>query len=146
MIQATLIKWGVIALIILAAFASGYVRGKVSEAKKLPEYIAKQAQEGVRIITLQGKVTERIVNHYIKVAGKTEYVTNTIKEEVTKYAEANPTDLCIDAEFVRLHNAAALNASPKPPAAPSGSLRTTSAGYWNAYRIGGLGHGDAELR
>ena len=146
MIQATLIKWGVIALIILAAFASGWVKGNAHGTAKLTDYIAKQATEAVRIAQARAVVTERVITKYVtKIVPQTEIVTKTIEKEVTRYAQTNPTGACIDADFIRLHNASAANLPPAAPS-PKHPLREATTPYWTAYRVGGLVHGDAELR
>lgn len=106
----------------------GYTKGSA----KLDAYKAAQATEAARIIIKRGEVTERVVTKYVQVAGKTQIVTNTVTNEVTKYADANPTGMCIDAEFVRLHDLAATNQLPKPAIKPSGIMRTTSAAWWTA--------------
>lgn len=81
--------------------------------KQLWDYQAKQATEAVRVAKVQGAVTERVVTKYVKVAGATQTVTNTVKEEVLRYVERNPGS-CLDAQWGRLHDAAALDRVPDP--------------------------------
>jgi len=119
-------------LIALALIAFGWVKGNDHGSQKLFDYQAKEAAEVVRIVTARGQVTEKVVTKYIKVAGETKVITQTIEKEVSGYAN---TGLALDSDWRRLHDAAALN---RVPAAPSGtdaattaaqSLATVSANY-----------------
>ena len=105
-------RWLVIGLIGLVLFGYGWFRGNEHGTAKLSEYIGKQAEAAVRIVTKRGVVTERVLTKYIKVAGATKVVTQTVEKEVLKYAENNP-GLCLDTEFRRLHDRASTNAVPK---------------------------------
>lgn len=111
-----LAKWGVIALLAAAVGAYSWVKGNQHGTEKLTEYQAAQALESVKIITRQGEVTERVVKEYIKVKGKTEVVTKTVKQEVIKYVESKPLTLAcyLDRRWVRLHDAAAVGVVPPP--------------------------------
>lgn len=95
----------------VAALLVGY--GYHLGVKRLWDYQAKEATEAVRVAKVQGAVTERVVTKYVKVAGATQVVTNTVKEEVVRYVERNPGS-CLDAQWGRLHDAAALNRVPDP--------------------------------
>ena len=141
-----LVKWGVIGILLLAAFASGWMKGNVHGGQKLIDYKVKQAQEATRITQARTKVTERVVTKYIKVAGATETITKEIEKEVKVYADANPGNMCIDATWLRLHDAAAINAVPKPAGTPVGPLQTTAADYRHAHSLTGIGYGSEELR
>lgn len=139
--------YGALALAVMgAAWIHGYSRGE----RKLYEYQAAQAREAVRIITARAQVTERVVTRYIKVAGDTQVVTNTVEKEVVRYALLN-TGSCLDFGWGRLHDAAARNQLPDPgppaddplrapPAAPAGAGPRAGEGR------PGAGHGDGELR
>ncbi len=76
------------------------------------ELAIENMQAAVKIVYKQGAVTERVVIKYMKLAGATKVVTETIEKEVVKYAEAHPTALCLDADWRRLHDSAALNKVP----------------------------------
>lgn len=110
---ALLAKWGVIAL--LAAVFGGWCwfKGNEHGTAKLTEYIGAQAREGARIVVKQGAVTERVVTKYVKVAGETKVVTETVEKEVVRYADANP-GYSLDPRWRMLHDAAAANALPEP--------------------------------
>ena len=119
-------------------FFKGYQLGRGA----LDDYIGKQAVEAVRIVTLRGQVTERVVTHYVKVAGETQVVTNTIEKEVVRYAETHP-GACLDPDWGRLHDAAALNAVPQPPGAAdaargapeaAAALQTVTGNYTACHR------------
>lgn len=90
------------ALLLGMAELDGYRRGE----KKLYEYQAEQANAAVAIVTKRGAVTEKVITKYVKVAGKTQVVTNTIEKEVLKYANAGT---CLDDDWRMLHDAAANN-------------------------------------
>ena len=138
-------KWVIIGLLMVAAFASGWVKGNDRGTQKLVDYVQEQAQEAIRIGKVRTEVTERVVTKYIETRGATKYVTETIEKEVTRYADANPANMCIDSEWVRLHNAAAANSIPKPPAVPGNPLRTTSTDYL-PYSLTSIGYGNGQLR
>lgn len=104
-------KWGVIALLVGAFGAWSWFKGNEHGTAKLTEYIGKQAIEAVRINTARIVATERVRTVYVKVAGETKVVTETVEKEVVKYAEANP-GYCLDIGWRRLHDAAADNAIP----------------------------------
>jgi hypothetical protein len=74
------------------------------------EVIAENLIQSNKIIVKQGAVTERVVVKYKEVAGKTETVTKTIEKEVYVYPN---TTACLDADWRRLHDAAAANAVPE---------------------------------
>lgn len=126
---ALLIKWGAAAALITAIGAFGWFKGNVHGTQKLIDYQAAQALESIRVITRQGAVTERVVKEYIKVKGKTEIVTNTVKEEVTVYVNSKPLTLAcyLDNRWVRLHDAAATGALPPPRQLDDGETGTPSA-------------------
>jgi hypothetical protein len=118
---AALAKWGVIALLCAAIFGFGWVKGNQHGTGKLTEYQGAQAVASAALVVKQGKVTERIVTKYVKVRGETQTVTQTVEKEVVRYAESNP-GLCLDADWRRLHDAAALNT------VPDGAARTDGEG------------------
>lgn len=102
------------ALAAVALFSIGWFRGNEHGGQKLIDYIGKQAAETVRVVKLQGAATERIVTKYVKVAGKTKTVTETVEKEVVRYAESNP-GACLDGRWRVLHDAAAANVIPPAP-------------------------------
>jgi hypothetical protein len=67
-----------------------------------------------------------VVTRYIKVAGKTQTVTNTVTKEVVRYAQANP-GFCLDARWGELHDAAAENVVPPTAVDPDGAARAPTA-------------------
>lgn len=112
---------------ILGFFAGGWMRWAVLAAAvaigvfMLRMHWVQQGREAVlrenvqvaqKIIHKQGEVTTKVVKQYIKVAGKTQVVTERIENEVIKYAEANP-GVCLDPDWRRLHDDAAANTVPK---------------------------------
>lgn len=115
------VVYGFIAVLVIAlAELDGYRRGE----RKLFEYQADQAKEGARIVVKQGKVTERVITKYVKVAGDTKVVTNTVEKEVVRYAN---TGNCLDAAWGRLHDAAALNTIPSPSGGSDAASRAPAA-------------------
>lgn len=130
------------AVVVLAVTATLVGYGYHLGVKQLWDYQAKQATEAVRIVKVQGAVTERVVTKYVKVAGATQTVTNTVKEEVVRYVERNPGS-CLDAQWGRLHDAAALNRVPDPesiahaaPGAPAAAaaIETVTENYAACHR------------
>lgn len=92
----------------LALVAFGWFKGNEHGTQKLTNYIGEQAREAVRIGTARRAITEKVVTQYVKVAGETQIVTQTVEKEVIRYADANP-GACLDPEWRRLHDRAALN-------------------------------------
>ena len=112
---ALLAKWGVIALLVAAFGGWAWVKGNEHGTQKLINYQAAQAVEAVRVNTARAQVTTKVLIKYVKVAGETQVVTETIEKEVIRYAEANP-GYCLDPAWRVLHDSAASNTVP--PAAP----------------------------
>lgn len=123
---ALLAKWGVIAALLAAFGGWCWVKGNEHGTEKLTEYIGKEAAARVVIVTKQGAVTEKIITRYVKVAGKTEVVTQTVEKEVVRYAEANP-GYCLDVAWGRLYDAAAANTVPEPAGHSDGAERAPTA-------------------
>lgn len=145
---AFLAKWGVIALLVGAFGAWSWFKGNEHGTRKLTEYKGKQAIEAVRIGAARERVTTQVITQYVKVAGKTEIVTNTITKEVKVYADANPGS-CLDFGWRRLHDAAATNQLPDPrPPAPGPVRETPAAPAGSRPRVaeGGGGPGDGHLQ
>lgn len=141
----TVIKWLAIAAILLAAFASGWIKGNAHGTQKLVDHVQKQAAEATRLAQARTKVSERVVKRYLEKKGATERVTEFIDREVKIYADANPANMCIDAAWLRLHDTAAINAIPKPPAVPASFLREAKAGAGHADSGAGSGYRYTEL-
>lgn len=104
---ALFIKWGAIVLLVAAVFGYGWIKGNAHGTAKLDAYIFAQMQEETRIAGVRTVVTQRVVTKYLEKAGATETIVKEVEKEVTRYAKTNPDGLCIDAEWTRLHNAAA---------------------------------------
>lgn len=109
----------------LAIFAAGWFRGNEHGTRKLTEYIGKQAVEAVRVVTKRGEATERVRIEYVKVAGKTKVVTETVEKEVVRYADSHP-GTCLDPLWRVLHDRAAANAVPAPARGADGPGRAAS--------------------
>lgn len=116
MLGPLLNPWVLLAFVVWSAgcFGYGLFTGKDAGARALAEHIAQQATARVALIVKQGELTERVVNHYVKVKGDTQTVTVTVEKEVSSYAN---TGYCLDGTWRRLHDAAALNGVP-PAAGP----------------------------
>lgn len=121
----------------LATLLTGY--GYMKGSERLYKYQAEQARAAVAVVTKQGIVTERVVNHYIKVKGATQTVTQTVEKEVVKYVETN-TGSCLDGRWRVLHDAAASNTVPQASggtdAAPGAAqaLATVTGNYSVCHR------------
>lgn len=125
-----------IVLALLAAFGAWcWLQGDVHGTQKLYDYQGKELKQEVKVKKAREIVTEKVVTKYIKVKGETQVVTETIEKEVIRYE--NSTN-CLDAEWRRLHDAAALNRVPESgrdadgeggaPTA-SASIQTVTANY-----------------
>ena len=127
--MGALYKWGVIALLAAAIGAYGWVKGNEHGTQKLIDYQGAQAVASIKVIARQGAVTERVVKEYVKVKGKTETVTKTVKEEVKIYVDSKPLALAcyLDNRWLRLHDAAAVGALPPPRQLDDGETGTPSA-------------------
>lgn len=115
--------YAALALVLFAAvWMWGYTRGKAT----LFEYQAKQATAAVAVARARNVVTERVVKEYIRVAGVTQTITQTIEKEVVKYAYLNPGS-CLDARWRELHDAAAEDRLPAPPIVAHGAAGAPTA-------------------
>src|SRR3990167_3805667 len=123
---ALLAKWGVIALLLLGAITTAWVKGNQHGTAKLDAYIGKQAIASVALAVKHGEVTVRVVNRYIKVKGATQVVTKTVEKEVIRYARFNP-GICLDPAGRGLHNAAADNVVPAGGLRIDGEMRAPPA-------------------
>lgn len=141
--------WVIAGLIVLSAFAGGYLKGYASGRDKLDDYIGAQAVAAVQVVTRQGAVTEKVVTRYVKVAGETETVVKEVERKVIDYAMANPDGLCLDGNWRVLHDAAVAGSGSRAPSSPDGGLRappSTPGGIRFPYRSPSTGDGDKQLR
>ena len=142
-------KWIVIGLLFFAGIAYGFVKGNAYGTAKLDAYVAEQMREETRIAAVRTKITREVVVRYIEKADKTEIQIREVKVGVENYARTNPDGLCIDAEWTRLHNAAAEGAVPRSGLRIDGSLRAPfldPEGLRFYYRVPGTPSRDGELR
>jgi hypothetical protein len=109
-----------VGLVLSLAELDGYRRGE----KKLYEYQAQQATAAVAIVVKRGAITERVVTRYVKVREDRKEAADEIKKEVETYAN---TSACLDDDWRRLHDAAAIGALPRAPAAADDALRAAGA-------------------
>jgi hypothetical protein len=105
-----ILVYGVLILSVVGAiWFHGYHKGVL----RLYDYQAKQANEAVKLIVKQGKVTERVVTKYItQVRYKTDVITKTVEKEVVRYVQAGIDSCPISRAGVMLHNSAASNTVP----------------------------------
>lgn len=111
---AMLARLGVVALVAVSLFGYGWFKGNSHGTQKLIDYQAKQALEAVRIAQGRERVTTQVVTKYVQKAAETRVVTQYVEKEVVRYEQANP-GYCLDADWRRLHDAAALNTVPNSP-------------------------------
>lgn len=119
-------RWIGIGLLMLACAAFGWFRGNAHGTQKLYDYQAGQLKEAVRIAGVREKVTTKVVTEYVKVAAKTQTITETVQKEVVRYVESNP-GYCLDAAWGRLHDAAATNTVPSAASGADGPERAPTA-------------------
>lgn len=107
----------------LAAFFAGFVGGGLYVSGKWKDAEATRAIEGVKIVTRQGAVTERVVVRWKTREPEIRTVTTTTEKEVVRYVPA-AADPMLPLGWRLLHDAAAAGALPQAPpgvdvAAPS---------------------------
>ena len=142
-------RWAIVGILCAAAGIYGWVKGNAHGTAKLDAYVFAQMQEETRIAGVRVKVTREVVTRYIEKAGKTEIQIREVKMGVENYARTNPDGLCIDAEWTRLHNAAASGAVPASGLHIDGALRAPyldPEGLRFYYRVPGTPNRDGELR
>jgi hypothetical protein len=110
-------KWVALALLTLAVWGHGYVNGIERTNDRL-------VMQDVKIITKQGKTTEKIVKVYVERKTKQAKVDKEIKNEGTSYAIKYPDDgYRFNNEYVWLHDSA-IKGTLSP--LPSGELGDSS--------------------
>ena len=114
-------KWAIIGILVAAAALAGFVKGNAYGTAKLDSFIGKQATEALRIAVVRDKATARIITKYIKVAGATRVVTNTIEKEVIRYEAANLDACPLSAGARSLHDGAANNTVPDSSSTADGT-------------------------
>jgi len=139
-------KWLALALLVAAIWGHGWVRGNAHGTAKLGAYIGKQAEQAAIVRGKRAAVTERVVTEYVKVAGKTRTVTETVEKEVIRYVATNPDGMCIDPEWVRLHNLAAGNRVPDHGRKPDATVPATRGPARQTDRGADPSDGHLELR
>lgn len=128
---ALLARAAIVAIILLAAFLTGWVKGNDHGTKKLTDYIGKQAVEASRINAARNTVTERVVTQYVKVAGETKTKIEYRDREVIRYVDANLDQCPLTVAWVGLHDSAALNTVPDP----ARSIDGTASGFTAAQAV-----------
>lgn len=79
------------------------------------QILRENAAVALKIVTKQGAVTTQVITRYIKAKADTDAAAGAVEKEVVRYVETNPAGLCIDAAWVRLHDAAAAHRLPAAP-------------------------------
>ena len=113
-----------ILLVIACALGGAWFKGYQHGAGKLETYRAEQLTAATKINTQRAAVTEKVITRFVEVAGATRIHTEYIEREVADYAESNPAGLCLDPEWRRVHDSAALNPVSDPARSSAGGLRT----------------------
>lgn len=113
-------------LVIAGALATAAGFGYHKGVQRLWSYQVEQARQAVKVIVRQGEVTERVVTKYITIRAKAEVIERTIEKEVIRYAETN-TSACLDPQWRRLHDGAAVGAVPDPAGSVDGEATTPAA-------------------
>lgn len=88
-----------------------HLRGLAAERDQARQAEA-QAKAGLAMQHRQDAITARIDASATATAAKTQIIYRTINHEVVKYIASNPADCTLPADWVRLHNAAALGQLP----------------------------------
>ena len=119
-------RWAVIGLLVAAVAVFAWFKGDAYGTKKLTDYQSAQFVESTRVAGVRQVVTEKIVTKYITVAAKTQAVADTVKQEVSQYAEVNRSN-CLDADWRVLHDTAVANAIPDAASRPDAAGGAPSA-------------------
>ena len=119
-------RWLILAAIVSTVAIVSYVKGDAHGTQKLIDYQGRQAVESNRIMQARTVVNTQVVDHYVKVKGDTETVTKEVAHDVIQYVDKN-TGLCLDADWRRVHDAAALNTLPAAGQRPDDFLRASAA-------------------
>ena len=135
--------WAIYAIATAAVLLFVGWQGYRLGAAKLDEYKVEQLQQATKLYMAREVVTERVVNHYIKVKGETKVVTETVVNEVIRYADSN-SGVCLDGAWRVLHDDSALNRIPQPglgtdgegraPPSAAEALRTVTENYAACHR------------
>lgn len=139
----TVPTWAIYALLTAAVLLFTGWQGYRIGAAKLGAYKVEQLEKATKLYLAREVVTERVVNHYIKVKGETKTVTETIVNEVIRYADSNP-GMCLDGAWRVLHDDGALNRIPAPglladgegraPPTAAEAIRTVTENYAACHR------------
>ncbi len=111
-------RW--VALALVLALGIAFARQHWIQAGR-EQILRENATAAIKIVVKQGEATERVVTQYVKVAGKTKTVTNTIEKEVVRYESAKLDTCPVSVGFRSVHDSAALNAVPDPAKSVDGS-------------------------
>lgn len=117
-VSGLLNPWILLALAI--ALGGAWFKGYQVGADKLEKYRTEQFAAATKINAKRAAVSAAVEIRYVKVAGKTKIVTETIEKEVIRYADSNPGYL-LDGAWRVLHDAAAANTVPDPASIPYGA-------------------------
>jgi hypothetical protein len=121
--QALLNPW--VLLVLASALGLAWFKGYQVGADKLEAYRTEQFEAASKINGQRAAITGRVETRYIEKAGQTRIVTEFVEREVADYAQQNPDGLCLDADWRRVHDRAALNAVPDPASGSNAAMRPT---------------------
>ena len=109
-----------ILLVLASLLGVAWFKGYQVGAGKLETYRTEQFTAATKINTQRAAVSTAAEIRYVKVAGATKVITETIEKEVIRYADSNP-GYQLDGAWRVLHDAAAANTVPNPASIPYGA-------------------------
>ena len=103
------VKYAAYALLAVAVFTYGYVKGQAHAYDK-------QLNAQVEVVTVQGKTTTKVITKYVKQREKQEIKEKEITNESIKYAENPPADdYTLNHGFVGVYDGAVTGVLPSLP-------------------------------
>lgn len=115
------VGYGAVVVLGVVLWGHGYVKGQANVYEK-------SLNESVRVVTLQGKTTQKVITKYIKQQEKQKPIEEQIKNEGQSYSIKFPDGYTFNNEYVRLYNQSVTGElSPLPSGNPEDSSGVTPA-------------------
>lgn len=113
-------KYVALGVLILTTFGYGYIKGQANAYEK-------GLSESVRVVTLQGKTTQKVITKYVKVKEKQKPIDEEIKHEGQAYAiDFANSKYFFNNRYVRLHDASVEGSVPPLPSGDDGETSRVS--------------------
>lgn len=133
------IKYAVAGVLIMLAFAGGWVTNGWRTSSHAEKVVVQQVQHTAAVVTKQADITAAVGASAAAVSAQAEVIYRNINHDVIRYVQTPATpgdpDCTLDPQWVRLYNAAATASDPAPAsggnaagAAPTGNTPDRSTG------------------